>query len=627
MLLNAYENLQINKGALTQGPKNTNTVDGFDENLIKELNCNLIKGTYKWKNIKLIEILKPGKNKKRPLGIPSFSDKLVQESIRIVLNLIYEPIFESINSNYGFRPKKGVHTAMKRLINKSQGLDYALEGDIKGAYPSVNHKILMKILKEKIIDKKLLKLIETGLKHNIEFKKDLIENKIGTPQGSIVSPILFNIYMHKFDEYIINQIKKLDLINEKEGRKKNYITKITNREEHKITKIKKKIEKLKTEKKFFKQDYIRKITEIRKIKKNIIHRPSKIPHLHWLRIHYCRYADDWILITNIHKRKVIDLKNEITIWLKNNLKLELDQEKTYITDLRKKGQIAKFLGFTIYHTINKKTIKVKRNNKIFKRKTNEVLHIGIDLERLKNRFIDLKMITEKLKTRYVGLYCSLKAWHIIEKFTSKLQGLINYYYPILTFTSDLSFIYYVLKYSCLKTIAHRMKISISKIYKKFGPNITMKKDIIKLEKKTNRKINKPKMIEFPSYLQIMDKTGTRIAEDQKSLPIVYWKDLTKPNYGFVNPFNQLDINVNVRTGSKIYKHCCVCGVKNGKNNPIQMHHIRHLKDSKITGFAKIMKSLNRKRIPCCKRCHYNIHKGNYNGMKLTDLYDINIITD
>lgn len=162
-------------------------------------------------------LLKRRGTKKRPLGILTFTDRLVQESIKIILTIIYEPLFQSIESNHGFRPKRSSHSALSQILLCHQEMEYALKSNVTSAYSAVNYKILIKLLKKKISDKKLLKLIELGLKTNIYFERKTIISLISNPQRAIVSPILFNIYMHEFDMEIEKIKKKLH----KRNRKKN----------------------------------------------------------------------------------------------------------------------------------------------------------------------------------------------------------------------------------------------------------------------------------------------------------------------------------------------------------------------------------------------------------------------
>ena len=343
LLLHAYGNIQANKGSLTPGTDSKDTADGFNRPLLNKISKQIKEGTYKWKDIKQIMIPKPGKKKKRPLGIPTFTDKLVQESIRIILTAIYEPVFQSIESNHGFRPKRSTHSALDRILMYSQGMEYALEGDVTSAYNAVNHKKLLKLLKKKISDKKLLKLIEMGLKTNICFEKKTIVNVIGTPQGAILSPILFNIYMHEFDLEIEKIKKELGERNKKENRKANAIMRKANTTSVRLNRRKNRLDSIKKEKHFDIRKFRKLLKQIEKDKKLQLTLPSKNKAKQLLRISYCRYADDWILFTNLKKTEVEVLKRRLTEWLKDELKFKLDQDKTYITNLKKNK--AKFLGF------------------------------------------------------------------------------------------------------------------------------------------------------------------------------------------------------------------------------------------------------------------------------------------
>jgi len=152
VLLTAYTKLYPNKGATTPSYKaqpNTNpTSDSFSIKQLKELRISLMNKTWKPIPVKQIWIPKPGKKTMRPIGLNDFNDKIVSETIRMVLHAIYEPEFETHNVNFGFRPGYSTHSCFKNLQTKIQGLPNAIEGDIKGAYPSLNHKILMKLLKK-----------------------------------------------------------------------------------------------------------------------------------------------------------------------------------------------------------------------------------------------------------------------------------------------------------------------------------------------------------------------------------------------------------------------------------------------------------------------------------------------
>lgn len=623
LLLSAYGKIQANSGSMTIGVDEDDTVDGFNRKLIERTSKSILEGNYTWKDIKQVEIPKPGKKKKRPLGIPTFSDKLVQESIRTVLMTIYEPVFQEYEYNHGFRPKRSTHTAIRSITTKSQGMEYALEGDIVGAYNSLKHGKLMEFLKKKISDKRLLKLIENGLKHNIHFKDKITLNTLGVPQGAIISPLLFNIYMHEFDLEIERIAKELEIRNEKENRKR-LIHRMASTVTMRIHRRGKILDRIKNKPDFDKKAFYKILKQIQKDKKLQRTLPSKNLSRRPLRIHYTRYADDWILTTNLREQEVITLKEHITKWLKENLELDLDQEKTYITNLKKNK--AKFLGFTLFrHKKNISRLKHKKTGRVYRRRSNDRLFVGIDHERVKNRMKEVQIINDKYFPRHVGLFCSLKPWDIVTKFNQKTIGFINYYYAELAYPSDLGYYYYALRYSCLKTLSHRMRISISQIQKIYGNRIVMTKIERGRDPKTGLIKEKEGIVFFPEYLEIMDKIGDRIASE-----VIQGTKLI-PDLKFANVIEGLDplpldaletinIKVNVRTGSKIDKNCCICGIISTPNNPIEMHHIKHIRKGKIVGFSLIMKSLGRKRIPCCKQCHRRIHNGDYDGLSLSDLH-------
>jgi retron-type reverse transcriptase len=197
----SYSQLGKNKGALTPGV-DPDTPDSFSEEKIDKLHQSLKNKTFKWSPTKRVFVPKPGKTKKRPLGIPNFNDKIVQNNIKLILTAIYEPEFEFVDANYGFRPNKGCMNPIRRIRLETHGMDTAIEADIVGAYDNVNHKKLKEILNKRISDQLFLSLIYSGLKAGIMVDGTFQDSFLGTPQGGIASPILFNIYMNEFDKFI-----------------------------------------------------------------------------------------------------------------------------------------------------------------------------------------------------------------------------------------------------------------------------------------------------------------------------------------------------------------------------------------------------------------------------------------
>ena len=196
--LQAYANIYSNKGALTKGIDD-NTLDGMSKRRISNLINHLKEGTYKPKPVRRVNIPKQN-GKLRPLGIPSGDDKLVQEVIRIILESIYEPVFD--DNSHGFRPKRSCHTALEQVQKTWTGIYWFVEFDIKGFFDNMDHEIMVKLLEKKIDDKRFIKLISSFLKAGYLEEWKYHETYSGTPQGGIVSPILSNIYLHELDLYI-----------------------------------------------------------------------------------------------------------------------------------------------------------------------------------------------------------------------------------------------------------------------------------------------------------------------------------------------------------------------------------------------------------------------------------------
>jgi retron-type reverse transcriptase len=221
VLIAAYSNLYVASHRATTStmrsnvkPNTSGNSDGFSMKQLRDLQTSLINQTWTPTPVKQVWIPKPGKTTLRPLGLPDFNDKVVGEAIRMVLHAVYEPEFELSNVNFGFRPGYSTHSCFKNIETKIQGLPHAIEGDVKGAYPSLNHNILMELLKKRIKDKKFLKTIHRLLKAGImdTLKDTLIYDLVGVRRWGPTtspsrSPILWNIYFQEFDKYIANQLE------------------------------------------------------------------------------------------------------------------------------------------------------------------------------------------------------------------------------------------------------------------------------------------------------------------------------------------------------------------------------------------------------------------------------------
>lgn len=204
-LVAAYELIKSNPGNMTKGADEV-TLDGINLDYFLNIQSELKGGKYKFQPARRIQIPKPGKKDTRPLTMASPREKIVQKAILLIMERLYEEKF--LNTSHGFRPARGTHTAMKYLESLFQSVQYIIEADFSKAFDTIQHEALIRIIKEEIKCEKTLNLIKSGLKAGYFELGKLHDNlTIGTPQGSILSPLLCNIYLHKLDMYV-EELKK-----------------------------------------------------------------------------------------------------------------------------------------------------------------------------------------------------------------------------------------------------------------------------------------------------------------------------------------------------------------------------------------------------------------------------------
>lgn len=197
LFLLAYQNIYTAPGNMTPG-SDGKTIDAMSLSRIDKLIASLKDESYQPQPSRRTYI--PKKNGKlRPLGIPSFDDKLVQECVRLLLEAIYEGRFS--NQSHGFRPGRSCHTALSQIQTCFSGVKWFVEGDIKGFFDNIDHNIMVEILAERIHDQKFLRLIRKFLRAGYLEDWTFHNTYSGTPQGGIISPILANIYLDKLDWY------------------------------------------------------------------------------------------------------------------------------------------------------------------------------------------------------------------------------------------------------------------------------------------------------------------------------------------------------------------------------------------------------------------------------------------
>ena len=496
--LNAYANISKNKGSLTKGvSEDTQVMKRFGRAEAAKI-CNKFKtGTYNW-TTRRTWIPKPGKQTKRPIDIPTQEDRIVQEAIRGILESIYEPEFREFETsnnftctNFGFRPNKSCWDAVEHIkINKRT--TYAIEGDIKQAYNNVNRKRLVQVLQQRIKDKKFLKLIADLLQTGVIDQGRYQHSLQGTPQGGIVSPLLFNIYMFTLDKLVYDRIiLPMERLVSKE------------RENPVYRKLKYDISKLRTE-----SQSKQKKKNLKILLKRKLSIPSKLVETLPKKAVFFRYADDWVILVTGGIGYAKQIKQELQSLIERELDMELDDQKTKISRL---DQGLSFLGFRIKMSTPRQIKRTRvlqklvngRYQRVTKRTTTRKITIIPDRKRVLGHLI-LKGFCDKDYTPKAKVaWILLDEYEIVIKFRHMIIGLYNYYHACDN-VSVFSQLHYILKYSCAKTLARRRKQSIRTIFKTYSEKLVITKQIHTTTSASGAKGEAPKTLStaFPGYVEL-----------------------------------------------------------------------------------------------------------------------------
>ena len=493
--VNAYTKISKNKGALTKGIQEDKEINLFfgQGNAIRIAN-KFKQRKFDWNPVRRVMIEKPGNKSKRPIDTPTQENRIVQEALRGILEAIYEPEFREFENltkgycnNYGFRPGKSTWQAVDTLKVLGQGTTQVIEGDIVGAYNNVDHDILVTILSKRITDKLFLSTIKDMLKAGIFYEKTHIHSLIGTPQGGIVSPLLFNIYFFEFDKYVYETyILPLQSTQYKPKNNSEY-----KRLQYKSNKLLKSYREAKGT-----TEAVSLLKSFKEVKNSSFKVPSRIPETLPKIACYVRYADDWVLTITGSTHEAETIKTELASYLYKNLKLQLDPIKTSVTSLTEGFD---FLGFHI-QTWDEKQIKkayyIKKVTKsepqyirFMTRSTSRQISIYPSQTRLHSNLLRNKFCTGiNLTPIAKSGWTALDEFEIVLKFQQVLRGIINYY-RYCPNKKSLNRVSYILQYSCAKTLAYRQKTTISKIFVKYGKNMTITRDVILADTTKQRKIS------------------------------------------------------------------------------------------------------------------------------------------
>jgi group II intron reverse transcriptase/maturase len=554
LYLLAYGNIYSNQGAMTPGADGE-TADGMSLAKIGHIIDALRHERYRFKPARRIYI--PKKNgKKRPLGIPSWSDKIVGEVIRLLLEAYYEPRFSA--RSHGFRPRRGCHTALTEVANTWAGTTWFIEGDISDCFGALDHSVLLGILGEKIRDNRFLRLLRNMLQAG--YLEDWIWNAThsGTPQGGVVSPILSNIYLDRLDDFVETVLKP----EYTRGKDRRF-----NPEYQRVAKA--------AERARNRGD----VTAARTLRKQQLSLPSKDPNdPSYRRLRYIRYADDHLLGFTGPLAEAEEIRERLAQYLRDELALELSEEKTLITHARTGA--AKFLGYEItVQQIDSKLTKGQRS-------VNGTIGLRVPARVIKTKCAPyLTSGKPGRRTRKMNL----TDHELIQIYGAEYRGIAQYYL-LAGDVYKLNRLHWTMLTSLLKTLAGKHDSTVTKMANRYkttintphGPRTCMQSVVHRTGGR------KPLVATFGGFPLKRKKTAV----------------LTDRINTLCTTRGRKQVVTRLRA-----RWCEMCETI----ADVEVHHVRKLADLGDPGspqqpeWAKLMLRKRRKTLVVCAECHGQIH--------------------
>jgi group II intron reverse transcriptase/maturase len=567
LYLLAYGRIYSNAGAMTPGAS-AETVDGMSLDKIHRIIEAMRHERYRFSPAR--RVLIPKKNGKlRPLGLPGWSDKLVGEVMRLLLEAYYEPRFS--DRSHGFRPGRGCHTALREVANTWTGTTWLIEGDISDCFGSLDHELMIQILSEKIRDNRFLRLLRNMLKAG--YLEDWVWNATlsGAPQGGVLSPLLSNIYLHRLDAFVEEVL--MPEFNRGVERVKNPAYRKVQKA---LTRARGRGDR----------------AEARSLRQRLRGLPSKDLHdPGYRRLRYCRYADDHLLGFTGPKAEAEEIKQRLGQFLHDELRLELSDQKTLITHARTSA--ARFLNYEIT---------VRQNDQAItngQRSSNGTVRLRVPAKVIKAKGAHYMKRGQPARRTQV---MNMDDYTIVSIYGAEYRGIVQYY----LLASDvyrLNRLNWVMETSMLKTLAGKHRSTVCKTAAKY-----------------KAKVDTPYGLRTCFEARI-ERTGGR-----KPLVARYGGIPLRPQKKAVLRDHQPDRAVGPKEliTRLLANRCEICE----RSGNVQVHHIRKLADldkfldrsgpTDMPAWAAIMAKRRRKALVVCQYCHDNIHAGPPPAAKLTE---------
>jgi len=552
----AYGRLYANKGAMTPG-STEETVDGMSIQKIHAIIDDLRHERYRWTPVKRVYI--PKRNGKlRPLGLPSWSDKLLQEVVRQILEAYYEPQMSA--HAHGFRPGRGCHTALSEIRQTWKGTRWFLEGDITQCFDQLDHGVMLTILGEKLHDNRFLRLIQNMIQAGYLEEWTYHQTLSGSPQGGVVSPILSNIYLDKLDQFV--EQKLLPAYTRGTVRKHNKRYKAL----------------ISLAGKYRKRGNATKAEALVKEAQQLPAMDTNDPD--YRRLYYVRYADDTLFGFAGPKEEVEEIKRLLGEYLREELKLELSQEKTLITHAN--TQAARFLGYEI--VVQQRDDKRADDGR---RRVNAQIGLRVPADVIEKKRA-YYMRKEKPAPRPAMIHDD--DFSIMSRYQEEYRGVVQYYLLAVN-VSWFYRLHWVMEGSLLRTLAAKHKSTVKKQYRKYKTTVETPTGPMKcLQVVVKREEGKKPLVAQFGGIPLR-RNPKAVLVDQEPQYVKYER-------------NELLRRLLANT-------CEICG----STQQCQVHHVRKLADLKQKGrrekaaWEKIMIARRRKTLIVCHECHVAIHAG------------------
>ena len=556
LYLRAYGHLYSNQGAMTKGTT-SETVDEMSLAKIDRIIDALRYERFRWTPVRRVNIPKPN-GQTRPLGIPTWTDKLLQEVIRMILEAYYEPQFS--DHSHGFRPGLGCHTALNDVVTHWTGVRWFVEGDIKGCFDNIDHDVLLSVLGEKLHDNRFLNLLKyllkTGYMEDWKYGRTLS----GTPQGSVVSPILANVYLDRLDKFVENVL--IPAHTRGTGRRRNPAWAALRRQ-------------------MAAQRKLGNHQSAATLRQQMQKLPSGDPlDPDYRRLRYVRYADDFVLGFIGSKAETGQIKESLATFLRDTLKLELSGEKTLVTHAA--SQAARFLGYEL--------ITQQSNDKLDHRR-----------QRTVNGRIGLRVPAKVIKQHCQAYMRNGKPAHrsellndddftIVNRYQAEFRGVVQYYL-LAHNVCHFGRLQWVMGQSLVRTLTAKHQTTYRKMRRRYKSTVQTEHGERTCLKVVVQRDNgrRPLVAQFGG-IPLKRKRQAILIDRQPQRVRTERNELIK---------------------RLLADECEMCG----STVDVEVHHVRALRDLSVKGqgekptWVQIMAARKRKTLVVCRTCHTDIHHG------------------